>query len=180
MPRLDEYGAGGSGTSRDWRDRQDETLDVRGLIPEEIRNGPYCTQISFNPIAPTILCKALKLALDQARKHQTGASLPASSSIMGKEVVTAIAETANGDVRSALNALQFACVQDRLLRRFAAEGRGVKRTSQGKRKNQESDLRKTLSAITGRESSMALFHALGKVLYNKREGCHCFHCVRSL
>jgi cell cycle checkpoint protein len=69
-----------------------------------------------------------------------------------KDVLDIIVDSANGDIRSAINALQFSCV---------ASQKGKKRT-----KGREARL--VMESVTRREQSLALFHLIGKVLYNKR------------
>ena len=56
---------------------------------------------SFNPIAPTFLNKALVRTL--------GLACPAASTRPPKEAVELIVHSSNGDIRSAINALQFLC-----------------------------------------------------------------------
>jgi cell cycle checkpoint protein len=64
-------------------------------------------------------------------------------------------ETANGDIRSAIMALQFAC--------------GASIPNGKTRKKRDAKLTTLmLESITRREQSLVLFHLLGKVLYNKR------------
>lgn len=76
----------------------------------------------------------------------------AAGSAPSKEVLDAIVESANGDIRSAIMALQFACV-------IELPGRSKKKLG---------EQRAVLEAVTRREQSLALFHLLGKVMYNKR------------
>lgn len=71
-----------------------------------------------------------------------------------REVLDAIVETANGDIRSAIMALQFACVVQ-----MDCKGRKKKSTDKGTA---------ILESVTRREQSLVLFHLMGKVLYNKR------------
>ena len=56
-------------------------------------------------------------------------------------------------------ALQFACI--------------VHKPTQRKKKSVGHSV--VLEAVTRREQSLALFHLLGKVLYNKRTFCFSFH-----
>jgi hypothetical protein len=53
----------------------------------------------FNPIAPTLLRKALLSLLFSIRGESTG---------IEKEIVDAVVEGSNGDIRSAVMGLQFA------------------------------------------------------------------------
>ena len=101
---------------------------------------------SFNPIAPTLLLKALQALI---QTHFVGsAQIPPS-----KEVLDIIVESSNGDIRSAVMALQFACVVE-------MGGR--------KRKGGDKHAAVVLESVTRREQSLVLFHLMGKVLYNKR------------
>jgi len=70
-----------------------------------------------------------------------------------KEILDIIVESAHGDIRSAIMALQFACIME-------LPGR--------KKKKDEAKSTIILEAVTRREQSLALFHLLGKVMYNKR------------
>ena len=63
-------------------------------------------------------------------------------------------DSANGDIRSAIMALQFACVVE--LPTSNKKGKGTTMV---------------MEAVTRREQSLQLFHLLGKVLYNKRAFC---------
>ena len=100
----------------------------------------------FNPIAPTLLRKALQALLQtHFASHPRGMSAPSN------DVLDTIVESANGDIRSAIMAMQFACV--------------VQLPSKGKKKG----AKLVLESVTRREQSLVLFHLMGKVLYNKRQ-----------
>ncbi|GBE84471.1 P-loop containing nucleoside triphosphate hydrolase protein [Sparassis crispa] len=138
-----------------WRARGREALDIRSVLPPALLNSSCVTQIGFNPIAPTLLKRALQHLLDT---HFAAAAVGAPPA---KNLLNAVVESANGDIRSAIMALQFACVAE-----AAAPGRGGKRS----RKAGGPSARVLLEAVTRREQSLALFHLLGKLLYNKRKG----------
>jgi cell cycle checkpoint protein len=106
---------------------------------------------SFNPIAPTLLRKALQHVL-----HTHFASTAANpQQHLSKDALDVIVETSNGDIRSAITALQFAfIVQPR-------DKKGKKAIRGG------GGMRAIFDAVTRREQSLALFHLLGKVFYNK-------------
>ena len=103
---------------------------------------------SFNPIAPTLMKKALQ---SMVSKHFStiALDLPAPS----KQVLDVIVESSSGDIRSAINTLEFACTVELPSKRR----RGV-----------EAGTTIVLEAVTRREQSLALFHLIGKALYNKR------------
>ena len=84
-----------------------------------------------------------------------------------------LARSSDGDIRSAVNALQMAVrlyvatdtgEADRSpTKGKAAKGKSPKRSS-------KADAARLKAYVAERESSLALWHAVGKVLYNKREG----------
>ncbi|KAF8066926.1 Rad17 cell cycle checkpoint protein-domain-containing protein [Lyophyllum atratum] len=143
---TDERMASGGG----WERGKDGVVDIRTVLPRHLLGGPYVTQISFNPIAPTLLLKALQALLNT---HFSDSSQSSPS----REILDAVVESANGDIRSAIMALQFAC---------ALEMNGKTRKKKGK----EQGKAVVLASVTRREQSLVLFHLLGKVLYNKRKG----------
>ena len=84
-----------------------------------------------------------------------------------REVIDIIVGSSNGDIRSAIMALQFACVVDLPASSTKSKGQvarknvgGVKRTT---------NVRAVLEAVTRREQSLVLFHLMGKIFYNKRQ-----------
>jgi len=85
-------------------------------------------------------------------KTHLSSSFSTSSVAPSKEVLDIIVESAHGDIRSAIMALQFACI--------------VELPDQKKKGQLGSTI--VLEAVTRREQSLALFHLLGKVMYNKR------------
>lgn len=128
-----------------------QVVDVRSVIPSSVSSSIYFREIRFNPIAPTIMTKALTMLV---AKHFDSASSRKNTKKPGKEVIQLLVESSNGDIRSAIMALQFACVMQ--VSSPKAGGKG--------------NARAVLEAVTRREQSLVLFHLLGKVLYNKRKG----------
>ena len=96
--------------------------------------------------------KGLKRIADDQQRSSGGVHL-------SKDVLELIADSSNGDIRSAVMALQFACTPT------APSG---KSKTKDKKSRKVSDARAVLEAVTRREQSLALFHLVGKVLYNKR------------
>ncbi|KDQ24539.1 hypothetical protein PLEOSDRAFT_1107465 [Pleurotus ostreatus PC15] len=135
-----------------WRRNTSSAVDVRSAIPKSLLTGPYVTHIAFNRIAPTLMRKALHAMLNT---HFAGLTAAPPS----KEALDLIVESVNGDIRSAIMALQFACVVD-----APASKKGRAKTARG------TSTRAMLEVITKRENSLVLFHLLGKILYNKRKG----------
>ena len=79
------------------------------------------------------------------------ASLHRQTPPPSKDTLNVIVQSSNGDIRSAIMALQFACVVE-----------------MGSKKKGNQSARVVLESVTRREQSLALFHLMGKVLYNKR------------
>lgn len=73
-----------------------------------------------------------------------------------------IVESSNGDIRSAIMALQFACTNP------PSKAHSSDKKGKTKTRRRGGDTRALLEAVTRREQSLALFHLVGKVLYNKR------------
>ncbi|KAG6918805.1 hypothetical protein DXG01_011557 [Tephrocybe rancida] len=132
-----------------WGKAKEGIVDIRTVLPRNLLGGSYVTEIGFNPIAPTLLMKGLQ-ALLQTHFSTSSRSPPS------REVLDAIVESANGDIRSAIMALQFACIVE-----LSGETR--------KKKGGEKGRTVVLESVTRREQSLMLFHLLGRVLYNKRK-----------
>ncbi len=164
-PREDEDGWVAGASSSTWRDRIASIVDTRTVLGERIRRNPAYAEVRYNPIAPSILLKGLKRAVDQApaqalRNNKPNARLP--KDIL--DLLSAIANDANGDLRAALNCLQFMGASRPQLDHMAKE------TASKPGRRGRTGVGRMLPLVAGRESSLALFHALGRVLYNKRAG----------
>ncbi|TFK47071.1 Rad17-domain-containing protein [Heliocybe sulcata] len=125
-----------------------EAIGVRSVVPPDLWRSPYVTEIKFNPVSATLMKKALHSLV---AKHSRTSSHPQPS----KELVELVVDSANGDIRSAIMALQFACVR--------TEGKP-------KKKGRQHASQPLIAMVSRREQSLAMFHLLGKVLYNKRKG----------
>ncbi|CAK5274318.1 unnamed protein product [Mycena citricolor] len=130
-----------------WSRNQEGVMNIRTILPRELLNGPYVTQINFNPIAMTLMKRALQTLV------QTHFSMRHSGTPPSKEMIDLVVETSSGDIRSAIMALQFSCV-------IAMPRKNGARTS----------TKQLLQAITRREQGLELFHFIGRVMYNKRKG----------
>ena len=84
-----------------------------------------------------------------------------------REVIDIIVGSSNGDIRSAIMALQFACVIDLPASSMGSKGKVARKTVGGTKKT--TNARAVLEAVTRREQSLVLFHLMGKILYNKRQ-----------
>ncbi|KAL8995782.1 MAG: hypothetical protein Q9169_004540 [Polycauliona sp. 2 TL-2023] len=139
-----------------------DTLTAHRLLGPSILNHPFTDTIEFNPIAPTFITKALNLTLQKEARHSGRRRIP------GPSVLKRLGES--GDVRSAIGSLQFLCLKgqdgDNWSGRVAAKGKKGAKTANAITAMEE----ESLELITRREVNLGLFHAVGKVVYNKREG----------
>jgi cell cycle checkpoint protein len=141
--------------------------------------------ISFNPVAHTALVKTLQRIADSECTKTSSSTAAAARDRRGlqryqlppREVIERLAESSVGDIRSAINALQFTCRTGEggvEVMKGQKSGR-LKRTRSGSSSSTTKMRRHTssdggsLAAIGGRDNSLFLFRALGKILYCKRE-----------
>ena len=138
-----------------------DSFTAHRLLGSEILGHPGVTVIDYNPVASTYLIKALSLVVQKEARQSGRRRIP------GPSALKRLAEV--GDVRSAIGSLEFLC-----LRGLDGDDWGGRVASRAKKgANASSALTKMESAslemITQRESSLGLFHAVGKVVYNKRD-----------
>lgn len=137
-----------------------ETLTVNRLLGPEVCNHPHTSVIDFNSIAPTFMHKALHGVLEKHSRRSKSFRFPRAA------VVHSISKI--GDIRSAITSLEFLC------RRSEGIGEPKTRTRKASRKDRDSGAltpveEETLKLVTHREASLGMFHAVGKIVYNKRE-----------
>ncbi|KAK3600453.1 hypothetical protein CHS0354_037859 [Potamilus streckersoni] len=150
----------------------------RLLFPQELQQNLHIDNISFNPIAMTSMIKVLsKIASTEAA--QKGGTFECPS----KSVIESLAMSSAGDIRAAVNALQFACLKGICDKRRDRTSKGqhgkskpvdpnknfLKCKKSAKVLDLETSAEAELAAIGGRDTSLFLFRALGKILYCKRE-----------
>ncbi|NWS75592.1 RAD17 protein, partial [Crotophaga sulcirostris] len=144
----------------------------RLLFPVEIIEELCISNISFKPVAPTNMMKVLnRIVTTEANmnreKHYT----------LDRTSLELLCRGCSGDIRSAINSLQFSSMKGCLLEK---EFWSRKRSSTLKceapavstvRKKSKSDASEDqeMQAIGGKDASLFLFHALGKIIYCKRE-----------
>jgi cell cycle checkpoint protein len=137
-----------------------DSFTAHRLLGPELVNHPYLDTIEFNAVAQTILTKALETTvLKEARKS-------GRRKTPGPQVLKHLAES--GDVRSAVSSLEFLCLRGDDGDVWSSK---VAFTKPKKSKHEvpltqaEED---ALKLISNRESTLGIFHAVGKVVYNKR------------
>ena len=138
-----------------------ETFTAHRLLGPDLLSHPCVSTIEFNPIASTYITKALDFVV-QKEARQTG-----RRRVPGPAVLKKLGEV--GDVRSAIGSLEFLC-----LRGEDGDDWGGRVASRAKKgAHAWSTLTKlekdSLSVVTHRESTLGLFHAVAKVVYNKRD-----------
>lgn len=130
------------------------------LLGPEILQHPGINVIEFNSIAMTILAKALDLVIQKESRKSGRRKIP------GPLVLKQLAEV--GDVRSAVGSLEFLCLRgdstDWSGTVAVGKGKNGSKTEPAMTKMEE----ESLELVTRREASLGIFHAVGKVMYNKR------------
>lgn len=135
-----------------------DNLTVHRLLGPVLYNHPGTTIIDFNSIAATFMQKALRMILEKEARISKRARIP------GPAVLNKIAEI--GDIRSAISSLEFLCLK--------GDKTGTWGGSFTKKKTRDDNTaltlmeQESLELISQRESSLGMFHAVGKIVYNKR------------
>jgi len=148
---------------------QKKSMDSKKLFPPDVL--AKVTSIAFNPVASTNLVKALSaIAMIESSYGVRSFKIP------DKSAMTSLAASVNGDVRAAVNALQFACLNNLssdYSQCFNASEAATKNSSQNKKRKTATAAplaaaSEASSSVGEKDSSFDLFHAMGKVLYCKR------------
>ncbi|KAK1892309.1 Cell cycle checkpoint protein RAD17 [Dissostichus eleginoides] len=144
----------------------------RHLFPKEIQEELDISSISFNPVAPTTMMKVLsRISTLEAGKQSGGRMCVPDQAVLEK-----LCSGSSGDVRSAINSLQFSSLPDTSLekgllrkdRQGTSLGKAVSRTNQRKKRSKQKRDQEEEQAIGGKDASLFLFRALGKILHCKR------------
>lgn len=135
-----------------------DNFTAHRLLGPSILSHPATTILEFNPIAPTLLLKALDLVLQKEARHSLRRRIP------GPTVLKQLAEV--GDVRSAIGSLEFLCLRSGDTNDWSGRiASKSKKTTAAMSKTEQ----RILELVSHRESTLGLFHAVGKVIYNKRD-----------
>ncbi|KAI7598085.1 hypothetical protein KC343_g11145 [Hortaea werneckii] len=137
-----------------------DSFTAHRLLGPELINHPFVDLIEFNPVAPTILHKSLDGVIVKEARKSGRRKAP------GPQVLKHLAEA--GDIRSAISSLEFLCLRgddgDTWSSRITfTKGKKVKTDPPMTKAEEEA-----LKLISNRESTLGIFHAVGKVIYNKR------------
>jgi cell cycle checkpoint protein len=138
-----------------------DSFTAHRLLGPEIINHPLVTVMEFNTVAPSFVAKALDLVIKKEARDSQRRRIP------GPAILKKLSEM--GDIRSAVNALQFLCAR-------SADNENWGGTVATKMKKSSKDgvaltpmEKNSLELVTQREATLGMFHAVGKVVYNKRE-----------
>ncbi|KAI3332270.1 Rad17 cell cycle checkpoint protein [Xylariaceae sp. AK1471] len=141
-----------------------DSFTAHRLLGPEITRHPGTCIIEFNAIAPTLLTAALESIVQKEARKSGRRRTP------GPLVLKRLGEI--GDIRSAISSLQFLC-----LKGDAEADWGSQVTYSKPKRSLKSSVSltqgevETLQLVSQREASLGIFHAVGKVVYNKREDC---------
>lgn len=137
-----------------------DSFTAHRLLGPELINHPFLDMIEFNSVARTFLTKALETVVVKEARKSGRRKTP------GPQIIKQLAES--GDIRSAVSSLEFLCLR-------GDEGdTWSSRVTFTKQKKSKLEPKMTkyeedaLKLICNRESTLGIFHAVGKVLYNKR------------
>lgn len=136
----------------------EDSFTAHRLLGPEILSHPAVNIVEFNPVAPTFLAKALDLVIQKEARQSGKRKTP------GTAVLQRLGEV--GDIRSAIGSLQFLAVKgiDDIKKSGATRANGSRSTPVLTKLEQQ-----TIEMVTQREASLGIFHAVGRVVYNKRE-----------
>ncbi|XP_067885684.1 cell cycle checkpoint protein RAD17 [Heterodontus francisci] len=145
----------------------------RLLFPKDFQEELGIFNISFNPVAPTSMLKVLSRIVSQEASKNDGKTI-----VPDKTILELLCKGSAGDIRSAINSLQFTAVkgcpleQNQALNHKRKTSVKAGTSSRGKCKEKSSKANEKeggLHTIGSKDQSLFLFRALGKIIYCKRE-----------
>ncbi|ROW00382.1 hypothetical protein VMCG_07208 [Cytospora schulzeri] len=138
-----------------------DSFTAHRLLGPEILRHPGTGMIEFNDVAPTLLVKALEVIVKKEARVSGRRRTP------GPLVLKRLAEI--GDVRSAISSLEFLCLKGDDDADWGSKVAFTKTKKIGKDSTLTKGEQESLELISQREASLGIFHAVGKVVYNKRD-----------
>lgn len=138
-----------------------DSFTAHRLLGAEILRHPGTGVIEFNDIAPTLLTKALELVVKKEARVSGRRRTP------GPLVLKRLGEM--GDIRNAISALEFLCLKGDDDADWGSKVAFTKTKNTSKNQALTEGEQKSLELISRREASLGIFHAIGKVVYNKRD-----------
>lgn len=138
-----------------------DSFTAHRLLGAEILRHPGTGVIEFNDIAPTLLTKALEVVVKKEARVSGRRRTP------GPLVLKRLSEM--GDIRNAISALEFLCLKGDDDADWGSKVAFTKPKNTSKNQALTEGEQKSLELISRREASLGIFHAVGKVVYNKRD-----------
>lgn len=138
-----------------------DSFTAHRLLGAEILRHPGTGIIEFNDIAPTLLTKALELIVKKEARVSGRRRTP------GPLILKRLGEM--GDIRNAISALEFLCLKGDDDADWGSKVSFSKTKKSSKSQALTEGEQKSLESISRREASLGIFHAVGKVVYNKRD-----------
>ncbi|KAI9274727.1 Rad17 cell cycle checkpoint protein-domain-containing protein [Phascolomyces articulosus] len=150
--------------STKWKQYSETRLtNVRDVLSPSLVDNPKCTVIELNPITQKRIEKSLTM-IQENEYRRTGHKL-------SKDQLTQIGELSRGDIRNAINMLQFYCIppsrQPTQVPMKRKRELDFDNDDDIHRKNYNE--KQVLAQAQERGAPLDLFHALGKVLFAKRD-----------
>ncbi|KAI9304902.1 Rad17 cell cycle checkpoint protein-domain-containing protein [Cunninghamella echinulata] len=142
-----------SNRSKAYYQMETQLTNISDILTHDIKTSGKCAVIEFNPVTKANLKKAMNRVLNQEARY--------SNVSLSSERINDIIEQCHGDIRCAINTMQFHCTPSRSL---LPQKRKKNRSNNNN--NQQSI---SSSNIHCRENPLTFYHAIGKVLYAKRE-----------
>ena len=141
---------------------------VKQIFPPQVVDRLKITNINFNPVTTSSMVKVFtKIAKVESQKGVRKFQVP------DKATLENLAESVGGDLRGGINALQFSCLNDTQDLKGAFETSSLIASSKGGKSGSKNvkkfSNRSELSKIGGKDKGLMMFHALGKILYSKRD-----------
>lgn len=138
-----------------------DSFTAHRLLGPEILRHPGTGIIEFNAIAPSILFKALELVVQKEARKSGRRRTP------GPTVLKKLGEI--GDIRNAISSLEFLCLKGDTDADWGAKVTFTKPKKGARDVAMTKGERESLELVSQREASLGIFHAVGKVVYNKRD-----------
>lgn len=139
-----------------------DSFTAHRLLGPRILTHPAVSVIEFNPIAPTFITKALDLVVQKEARTSGRRRTP------GPAVLKRLGEI--GDVRSAVGSLEFLCLRGDEDSEWSGRVAGKLKRGAKDSATMTQVEKESLEMVTRREATLGIFHAVGKVVYNKRDG----------
>ncbi|XP_077377563.1 cell cycle checkpoint protein RAD17 [Festucalex cinctus] len=139
----------------------------RLLFPREIVDELDISSISFNPVAPTTMMKVLASILTNEEGKNIGRVI-----VPDQTMLEMLCSGSSGDIRSAINSLQFTSISDNSQEKdnpLKSQGKAVSRsTLRKKTKSTRARDQEGEQTVGMKDTCLFLFRALGKILHCKR------------